>query len=404
MPKGAQARDRAPTSIGRNGAAWRESPRNQRVNRSGWRSLLVPGATTPVALNRQAEVILGRVRVIALASALITLGWGLADILVFPQALALELILARVATCLMLLVVGLMAAHATTINGARTVMGLLVLVPTVFFYYAQFRLDLMVHDGSAQLLVTVYRLFPFVIVSGISLFPMTALAGVLLVSPVIGFEIVYALGALMTHGRVELMSETWLLIVLAAVAIVASVFQLQLLQSLVHGTAHDGLTGAFNRLVGEELLQLQFTQARRGDSALTVAVIDLDDFKRVNDTAGHEAGDKVLRDYGAWLRGGLRSGDVITRWGGDEFLLALPDTDCNSARQAFVRLWRQRPGGEESGLQTASIGLAERQADRTESWQDLVRVADARAYAAKHGGKDRLVDGQGELLPWPVRA
>ena len=382
----------------------RDPPRIGRAKRPGWRSLIIPGATTPVALNRQAEVILRRVRIIALASALITLGWGLGDILVFPRALALDLIVARLATCVLLLVVGLAAGRGTTIHAARIAMGLLVLVPTVFFYYAEIRLSLITHDGPAQVLFIVYRLFPFAIVSGISLFPMTALAGALLVSPVIGFNVVYAVGELMAHGRVELMSETWLLVVLAAVAIIASVCQLQLLQSLVHNTAHDGLTGAYNRLVGEELLQLQFVQSRRKDAALTIAVVDLDDFKRVNDSDGHEAGDKVLRDYGAWLCGGLRSGDVVTRWGGDEFLLVLPDTDCDSARQAFVRLWRQRPSGEDGGAQTASIGLAERRADRAESWQDLVRIADARAYAAKHGGKDRLVDGQGELLPWPLRA
>lgn len=374
------------------------SPRPQ--GSAGWTSLLVPWLTTPLAQSRQVDVLLRRSFVLALVLAVVTLLGGLADILVFPAKTAAELCIARVATSTLFVLTAYLARRGSDVQIARISIGLLILIPTIFFLVAELLLISIPHEGPAQLVFETYRLFPFALVAGISLFPMTAIAGVILASPVVGLEVVKAIDVAMNGGRVEAFSELWLISIIAMVAIISSVHQLHLLQSLVHSTAHDRLTGAFTRGVGEELLQMMYSQSRRNGSALSLVLLDLDNFKKVNDGAGHEAGDAVLRDYGKWLSGGLRAGDVIVRWGGDEFLLVLPDTGPRPAREAITRLWRQRQIVCGVGrTQTASIGLAERLSDRSESWEDLVRIADERSYVAKRKGKNRLVDAEGELLP-----
>ena len=136
----------------------------------------------------------------------------------------------------------------------------------------------------------------------------------------------------------------------------------------------DPLTGVANRRAWAERSEQLLRRARATGRPLTVAVLDLDGFKAVNDTAGHAAGDALLRDVADAWSGGLRARDVLARLGGDEFVLALPDTGPDEARALLDRLARTRATAWSSGTATSSGG---------DALDDLLSRADAALYAAK---------------------
>jgi diguanylate cyclase (GGDEF)-like protein len=163
---------------------------------------------------------------------------------------------------------------------------------------------------------------------------------------------------------------------------------------LDHMSRTDALTGLHNRRHLEERLGEFVSLARRHGEELAAAMIDLDHFKRINDTAGHPAGDAVLRVTAERLRGILRAEDVLGRWGGEEFLALLPRTDAAGAQLAAERM-RQAVGGQPIQLPeggeirvTASIGVA---TGVDEGAAGLVQRADGALYEAKAAGRDRVV-------------
>jgi diguanylate cyclase (GGDEF)-like protein/PAS domain S-box-containing protein len=157
----------------------------------------------------------------------------------------------------------------------------------------------------------------------------------------------------------------------------------ELLSKVQEMATHDSLTGLPNRRALEEQLPRELARARRSDSPLCVAIIDIDHFKSYNDTHGHLAGDEVLRRCAQAWDGALRAEDTIVRFGGEEFLVLLPDTGPDEAAEVVERL-RERTPME----QTCSAGLASW--DFVESADDLIGRADAALYLAKAGGRDQL--------------
>jgi diguanylate cyclase (GGDEF)-like protein/PAS domain S-box-containing protein len=146
---------------------------------------------------------------------------------------------------------------------------------------------------------------------------------------------------------------------------------------------HDTLTGLPNRRALEEQLPQAMAHARRSLSPLCVAIIDIDHFKDYNDTHGHLAGDEVLRACARAWDSALRSKDTIVRFGGEEFLVLLPDTEAEQAAGVVERLRLKTPMG-----QSCSAGLA--CWDYTESIDDLLGRADKALYLAKASGRNRL--------------
>jgi diguanylate cyclase (GGDEF)-like protein len=145
-------------------------------------------------------------------------------------------------------------------------------------------------------------------------------------------------------------------------------------------------------LSGEELLDLQFILSTRNKSPLSLAFIDIDNFKLVNDNYGHEKGDQVLASVADSMRGTLRSGEMLVRWGGEEFIIIFPGAYCTNSLEAIERLREKGLGTRPDGQPiTVSIGLAERTRDSTADWRQLVETADHRMYLAKQFGKDQVV-------------
>lgn len=187
----------------------------------------------------------------------------------------------------------------------------------------------------------------------------------------------------------------WLLALIAAVSTLAGLSQLAFMIAIVQRAIRDPLTGAYSRRCGEEALKHLFSVAERAASPLAVAFLDLDHFKSINDRYGHEIGDRTLAGVAASIMSDLRHGDMLCRWGGEEFIIVMPNTLLSHCFLAIDRIRQKglgtRPDGQ--SLLTASIGIAERQADCAADWKTLLEIADRRMYQAKGTGRNCAVTG-----------
>jgi diguanylate cyclase (GGDEF)-like protein len=168
-----------------------------------------------------------------------------------------------------------------------------------------------------------------------------------------------------------------------------------LLARLTELAVTDELTGLSNRRCFFERARQEFEVAKRGGRPLSLVILDLDHFKLVNDEYGHEVGDVVLRGAAARMLGQLRYGDLLCRYGGEEFAILMPETDCRGAVAAAERV--RGAVGEgliefEGGsiLITASAGVYGAVPAGCEGLEDFLRRADAALYDAKARGRDRL--------------
>ncbi len=159
---------------------------------------------------------------------------------------------------------------------------------------------------------------------------------------------------------------------------------------------HDPLTDALNRKGLDEALDREIASARRKDSLLSICLLDIDNFKKLNDSLGHVAGDNALVHLADQARKCMRPNDTLARYGGEEFVILMPDTPLAEGVEAMVRLQRELTrnfflAGKEKVLITFSAGVAQLAAD--ESGTDAVRRADQAMYLAKRAGKNRVFGG-----------
>ena len=160
-----------------------------------------------------------------------------------------------------------------------------------------------------------------------------------------------------------------------------------------HRAATDPLTGLPNARSVQEALIRMVAQSTRGGSPLSAIVLDLDHFKALNDRHGHQAGDDVLESVGAALRRGVRTSDFAGRWGGEEFVVLLPDTDHAGALQLAETLRATLDGLRTPAVTahiTASLGVATLP-DHAADGPALIRAADRALYAAKTAGRNRVM-------------
>jgi len=231
------------------------------------------------------------------------------------------------------------------------------------------------------------------------------------VACVVSCSVAGSVGAMMLLGAVLGMHREWMFGRALAIAICVpslisfpvSLVMIHLLREVEDARSaaqrlawNDELTGSLNRRRFGEMVRRELVGAERNDRPLTVALLDLDDFKQINDRLGHAAGDAVLRAVGAAIQSAVRATDLCARWGGEEFAIALPGADIEQAvvvsqrvRAAISELRVSVPGCERV-LCTASIGVAAR-GDAGETLEELFNRADRAMYRAKQSGKNRVM-------------
>ncbi|HND49784.1 MAG TPA: GGDEF domain-containing protein, partial [Anaerolineales bacterium] len=159
----------------------------------------------------------------------------------------------------------------------------------------------------------------------------------------------------------------------------------------------DPLTFLPNRRTIIKDLQSEVMRAERYHSKFCISVVDIDKFKSINDTYGHPVGDEVLRHVALQLRDGIRHPDVVGRYGGEEFIILLPNSDNNAAAEQASRLCRQIRSSvvrsKDHDIQvTISVGIAQFHIGE-DSWHSLLKRADNAMFEAKSRGRDRWVVG-----------
>ncbi|MGH8636077.1 MAG: diguanylate cyclase, partial [Burkholderiales bacterium] len=171
---------------------------------------------------------------------------------------------------------------------------------------------------------------------------------------------------------------------------------LGLRERLREQATRDALTGLYNRNYMHEWLDLELHRSRRNGQSIAAILIDVDHFKRFNDTFGHDAGDQVLREVGALLKGLARRSDVACRIGGEELVVLLPNATSQAARRraeelrAAIATLRLEHAGRPLGAITVSAGVASFP-DSASDLTTLLKAADEALYEAKRGGRDRVV-------------
>jgi two-component system, cell cycle response regulator len=163
-------------------------------------------------------------------------------------------------------------------------------------------------------------------------------------------------------------------------------------------SVRDGLTGLFNHRHLHELLADEYERSRRTGEPVSVVMFDLDRFKEVNDTHGHQAGDHVLRELADIMRESAREIDKLGRYGGEEFMAILPDSD-RAAGHSFAERVREMVEKQRFEIHeheplhmTISAGVASYPEDEADSPRRLVHSADRALYSAKHTGRNRVVN------------
>jgi len=152
--------------------------------------------------------------------------------------------------------------------------------------------------------------------------------------------------------------------------------------------AYDELTGLANRRHAQDRLAQEQARAERSGTIFSVALIDLDHFKEINDTLGHAGGDRVLRAFADTVRDLLRGSDMVARWGGEEFLVLMPDSAGVDALATVDRLLQGVRGLRAAEGQPFSFSAGVTQYRRGEGFMEAVARADQQMYAAKHAGRN----------------
>jgi diguanylate cyclase (GGDEF)-like protein len=337
-------------------------------------------------------MIVSRVRLVAGAFAVLTPLWIVIDVFAFERQVWLGLMAARLVAMAAFFSLLRLPRRMDALLDAYKALAMLLAIPTAFFLFAyEHMLGLEVH-GLQQAFAVGYAFLPFVMLAGLSVFPLTLIECLVFAAPILLIQALTAVLGWHLFDWPTAAASFWLLLLITSVSALAGTSQLGFIIVLVREAVRDSLTGCFSRRSGEELLDLQFRLAARRQAPLAVGFIDLDHFKTINDSFGHDAGDQALKTAAANIRRLSRSTDILIRWGGEEFLLLMPDTDATGAQIALQRLRAagigQRP--DDTPL-TASIGIAALGQDHADGWPALVSAADARMYQAKQSGRDRIV-------------
>ncbi|MDY0251237.1 MAG: GGDEF domain-containing protein [Pseudomonas sp.] len=350
--------------------------------------LLSPRQHSLLLSQRRATMIVNRVRLFAMLFAVLTPVWGVIDIMVFDSPLWIQLAILRLITSAAFAALLIFYRPTGSLLDAYRAIAILFIIPTLFYIASHSLLNGHELNNISAAVATGYAFLPFVLMAGLAIFPLSLVENILLASILLAAQGLAGYLNWSTLNWPSFAGGFWLLILIAGVTALASTSQLAFMITLVRQAIHDPLTGVLSRGSGKEILNIQWASAQRNNQPLSLAFIDIDHFKSINDGFGHEAGDEILRDFVKQLGNNLRSSDSLLRWGGEEFLLIMPNTSLEKARHALERMQSKGFGVRPDGKAlTASIGLAEHITDQLQNHQQLLELADKRMYQAKQAGR-----------------
>ena len=361
--------------------------------------LMMPFSHSAHIRRHRAKIIASRVGLLSLLFAFVIPLWIAIDFFAFSWPTWAVLAILRIGSAVVFLALYLMHTSCKTLHNAYLLLGAMLAVPPIFYLVSNpFLIGLEMGEfGTA--VSSAYALLPFIVVAGLCVFPLTAMEVLVIGTMVMSVVI---LGAAQEQGIAfemqEFITTVWLMVLVIGVSIFSGMSQLHYMISLINQASKDLLTGAFTRRSGEEYLDLQYRIASRTGAPMSLLFMDVDKFKSVNDEFGHEQGDMVLKQVAKGLQACLRRSDQLIRWGGEEFVILLPNTDVEHVLPILNRLSELTLGNRPDGKPvTISIGASELTVDECEDWVEMVEKADHRMYEAKKSGRNRSVGPKPEL-------
>ncbi|MCU7868831.1 MAG: GGDEF domain-containing protein [Candidatus Thiodiazotropha sp. (ex Lucinoma borealis)] len=353
----------------------------------------------PISRHR-AAIMQSRVFFFSATFAVLVPIWSVVDILFLPRDLWTELLLIRLFSGAVFAVIAWQSHSNPDLRRARILLAAMLAVTPLFHLASDHWIQAYQLNGTEQIIAELYALLPFVMVAGLTLFPLTLLEFISYALPIF-LAAVFSAYPQTTAEIAQAVSTVWLLVLLLGVALFASLTQLRYMLSQVSHASYDVLTGMLSRRAGIEILELQFRLALMSEKPLSILYFDLDNFKAINDTYGHDIGDKVLKMAAKQISDMVRKGDSVIRWGGEEFIVVLPTAGAKEANDVIERIMQAGVGLRPDGNPvTASIGVAEVQQDKLSDWKTQVELADHRMYTAKTSGRARSIGVDGETLIW----
>ena len=366
-----------------------------------WREtadLVIPWRHSPYVHRHRASLIISRIQVVSAIFAVLIPLWILVDAMAFERSVWTAIAPLRLISAAIFVALAWPRQIDDPRPMALVMLVATMLVPPVFYLIS---VPIIAHadqSGMSGFVRNLYEYLPYTVVAGLSIFPLTALE---VGACWLGVFLTMVAVELFAHQRdwITLAGPLWLLLLIGGTAMVSGMSQLQYMIALVRRVTFDTLTGALTRRAGAELLEAQFRHCIQNELPLTVAFVDIDRFKQINDGFGHETGDQILRHVAKQLQRGLRQGDALVRWGGEEFLVVLAGTDKEGARMVINRLGAFGFGARPDGAPvTACFGLAERVIDGLKDENEMIELADRRMYEAKLAGRNRAVFAHGDVI------
>lgn len=360
--------------------------------------LLVSTPHSPYLRRHRMNFLIGRVQLLSLVFAVLVPLWSVIDFMVFPWPEWAILTGMRIGSGAVFVLLAWPWDLEPTPRTAFSMIALMLMGPPAFYLASQPLLANLALNTWGTVAVQLYALLPFVVLAGLSVFPLTVLEMLLVGVPFLALT-AYGASLVDNFSLDTYIGTLWLAVLILAVSLFAGVSQLRYMIALVARSSLDPLTNTYTRRSGSEIIDMQYRVSIRQDAAFAIVFFDLDNFKQINDSYGHDEGDRTLVMFTKNLQQNLRGSDVVVRWGGEEFLAVLPNTNVEGARLVVKRIIDKWLGSRPDGAPlTASIGVAERKADGLDDWPGLVELADQRMYQAKKGGRARAVLGDDDVM------
>ncbi len=340
----------------------------------------------------RAHYINTRVKVLALLFGLLAVLWIPIDYLIIADERFYAILMLRVIFSTLMLALAFWRGGNILLNIAYLRLALFVIIPGLFYVGSR----MILHDNmDAHGALLGYSFLPFLMVALLTIVPLSVIEGALFLSLSIAFYLIAAaLGQ--NPFSLHVLGDLWLLTLLATVALWVQISQLHMLMRLYREATRDALTGLVNRRVFINWLEREKEGARKRKRPLSILLMDLDKFKRVNDDYGHLTGDRVLERFSNLLHRNLPESALAGRYGGEEFIAILPNSSDDEAVRVAERV-RTACHGERIAIVdgegeidfSTSIGITELRPG--DSVNDLLARADNALYGAKSAGRDTVV-------------